>query len=156
MKTLVYLVMFLLLDPVLRLGGVVVAGLYLLVLVGVGIALLVGRKDRRGNGSQQQYRGHWPAGYADRGNGYGAPVPPGYARSYWDYGPPVHYPPGRIGAGAPWPQAAAASAPVPWAAPAPAVVAAPAAPAASVPGEVDAVAALWLDDPTAPPWIRNP
>ena len=52
MKICVYLVMFLLVDPVLRIAGVAVSALYLLGLLVLGVALLVRRKAPSQNAPQ--------------------------------------------------------------------------------------------------------
>lgn len=55
MKFLVYLLMWLLLEPILQVGGVTVAGLFLVGLVVLGVYLLVRRKDRPVRGPQDHY-----------------------------------------------------------------------------------------------------
>lgn len=55
MKFLVYLLMWLLLEPILQVGGVTVAGLFLVVMFGLGVYMLVRRKDHSGRGPQDYY-----------------------------------------------------------------------------------------------------
>ncbi|TDH48135.1 hypothetical protein E2F47_25050 [Mycobacterium eburneum] len=52
MKVLVYLVMWLLLDPILRVAGVAVSGLFLVGMVALGVYLLLRRTDRGTRGPQ--------------------------------------------------------------------------------------------------------
>lgn len=55
MKFVVYLLMWLLLEPILQVGGVTVGGLFLIAMLGLGVYLLVRRKDRPANGPQDSY-----------------------------------------------------------------------------------------------------
>lgn len=55
MKFLVYLLMWLLLEPILQVGGVTVAGLFLVVMFGLGVYMLVRRKDHSRRGPQDYY-----------------------------------------------------------------------------------------------------
>ncbi|ART74382.1 hypothetical protein BTO20_37830 (plasmid) [Mycobacterium dioxanotrophicus] len=55
MKFVVYLLMWLLLDPIRQVGGVKVAGLFLMGMVGLGVHLLVRRKDHSNSGLQDHY-----------------------------------------------------------------------------------------------------
>lgn len=141
-KLLVYLLMFLLLEPILRWAGVAVSGLYLVLLAGVGIALLVGATNRRRSGPQRAHSGFVP----------------GYGHAPWPYGPPAQWP---AWYGAPGYTPAAPLAYAPHLAPTTATPPRPQVQTAASPAvvadrdAVDAVSALWLDDPSAPHWIRD-
>lgn len=88
MKIVVYLVMFLMIDPLVRLAGVALTGLYLMAMVALGVVLLVRGSGRRQNAPQQGAPpvvygpiGYGPIGYGPVGYG---PVVPGGG------GPPVY------------------------------------------------------------------
>lgn len=145
-KLLVYLLMFLLLEPILRLAGVVASGLYLALLAGLGIALLVRRTDRRRSGPQYGY-----PGYVTTAGGVS-----GYVHTPWPYGPPAPWPAEYVTPGyAPADPPAYAPNVAPSAPLRPRVQPAPTAAVVADPRGGDPVAALWLDDPSAPHWIRE-
>lgn len=71
MKVALYLLMLLLLDPIVRVGGVVVAALFLMVMFALGVYLLVRRTDRPRMGPQQPP----PVVYVVAPQPWPAPVP---------------------------------------------------------------------------------
>ncbi|MBU8817563.1 hypothetical protein KL864_16805 [Mycolicibacterium goodii] len=53
MKVVLYLLMFLLLEPILRVAGVAMAGMFLAFMVALGVYLLVRRTDRAQSGPDE-------------------------------------------------------------------------------------------------------